>query len=134
MNRQQAKELLPIIQAFAEGKTIQYYYKSDNPHWIDMEPNEVNQNVDFSDDTSRYRIKPEPKYRPFANIKECWEEMQKHKPLGWIKDTSTICNIINIQKTGIFIYDGIANRYLNFINVFNLKFADGTPFGIKEEI
>ena len=23
MNRQQAKELLPIIQAFAEGKTIQ---------------------------------------------------------------------------------------------------------------
>ena len=59
-------------------------------------------------------------------------ELQKHKPLGWIKDTSTICNIINIQKTGIFIYDGIANRYLNFINVFNLKFADGTPFGIKE--
>lgn len=24
MNRQQAKELLPIIQAYAEGKTIQY--------------------------------------------------------------------------------------------------------------
>ena len=127
MNRQQAKELLPIIQAFAEGKTIESRYIRGN------EPFSDSTNPSFSGDFE-YRIKPEPKYRPFANIKECWEEMQKHKPLGWIKDTSTICNIINIQKTGIFIYDGIANRYLNFINVFNLKFADGTPFGIKEEI
>lgn len=129
MNRQQAKELLPIIQAFAEGKTIQYFCESENQHWIDIEPNE---NIDFSNDTSRYRIKPEPKYRPFNNVEECWQEMQKHQPLGWIKDTSTIYNIINIQKTGVFIYDGIANRYLHFINAFNLKFADGTPFGIKE--
>lgn len=125
MKRQQAKELLPIIKAYAEGKTIQYCY--EDADWIDIDGD-----VDFNDNPSKYRIEPEPKYRPFANIKECWEEMQKHKPLGWIKDTSTICNIINIQKTGIFIYDGIANRYLNFINVFNLKFADGTPFGIKE--
>lgn len=127
MKRQQAKELLPIIKAYAEGKTIQYCYEDTD--WIDIDGD-----IDFNDNPSKYRIEPEPKYRPFANIKECWEEMQKHKPLGWIKDTSTICNIINIQKTGIFIYDGIANRYLNFINVFNLKFADGTPFGIKEEI
>jgi hypothetical protein len=129
MNRQEAKELLPIIQAFTEGKTIQYFCESKNPHWIDIKSNE---NVDFNDNISNYRIKPEPKYRPFANKEECWQEMQKHQPLEWIKDTSTICNIINIQKTGVFIYDGIANRYLNFINVFNLKFADGTPFGIKE--
>jgi hypothetical protein len=124
MNRQEAKELLPIIQAFAEGKTIEFRTNSISK-WIETTTPKF-------DLLHEYRIKPEPKYRPFANIKECWEEMQKHKPLGWIKDTSTICNIINIQKTGIFIYDGIANRYLNFINVFNLKFADGTPFGIKE--
>ena len=124
MNRQEAKELLPIIQAFAEGKTIEFRTNSISK-WIETTTPKF-------DLLHEYRIKPEPKYRTFANIKECWEEMQKHKPLGWIKDTSTICNIINIQKTGIFIYDGIANRYLNFINVFNLKFADGTPFGIKE--
>ena len=124
MNRQEAKELLPIMQAFVEGKTIEFRTNSISK-WIETTTPKF-------DLLHEYRIKPEPKYRPFANIKECWEEMQKHKPLGWIKDTSTICNIINIQKTGIFIYDGIANRYLNFINVFNLKFADGTPFGIKE--
>lgn len=126
MKKQQAKELLPIIKAFAKGKTIQYYY-GDN--WVDISPDGA---VDFSDNPSNYRIKPEPKYRPFKNQNECWEEMQKHKPLGWIKDASIICNIINIQKTGIFIYDGTANRYLDFIYAFNLKFADGTPFGIKE--
>ena len=124
MTREQAKELLPIIQAFAEGKVIQF--RTNNiSKWIETTTPKF-------DLLHEYRIKPEPKYRPFANIDECWNEMLKHKPLGWIKDTSTICNIINIQKTGIFIYDGIANRYLNFINVFNLKFADGTPFGIKE--
>ena len=30
-----------------------------------------------------YRIKPE--YRPFANAEECWCEMLKHKPFGWVE-------------------------------------------------
>lgn len=61
MKRQQAKELLPIIQAFAEGKTIQYYYTKPTPHWEDVLPN---QNVDFINHPSKYRIKPEPEYHP----------------------------------------------------------------------
>ena len=132
MTRKQAKELLPIIQAFAEGKTIQYYYKSENPHWIDIEPNEVNQNVDFSNNTSRYRIKPEPKYRPFNNTEECFEEMQKHKPIGWIKNIMGIYNIIHIQENTITTHNGTSNVVFSFKNAFNMKFADGTPFGIKE--
>lgn len=76
MNRQQAKELLPIIQAFAVGKTIQYNCENENPQWIDVQPNEK---VDFSQRPSRYRIKPETKYRPFKNVEECWKEKQKQK-------------------------------------------------------
>jgi hypothetical protein len=34
MNREQAKELLPIIQAFAEGKIIQS--RRINGMWIDL--------------------------------------------------------------------------------------------------
>ncbi len=34
--------------------------------------------------TDGYRIKPESKYRPFKDEKECWQEMQKHQPIGWI--------------------------------------------------
>lgn len=85
MNRQQAKELLPIIQAYAEGKTIQYYYGGGN--WVDVEPNEF---VDFSNDVSKYRIKPKLKYRPFKDSEECWNEMQRHQPFGWTKGRNRI--------------------------------------------
>ena len=63
MKRQQAKELLPIIKAFAEGKTIQHYTNL-TLHWVDIDPDE---DVNFSDYPLNYRIKPEPKYRPFKN-------------------------------------------------------------------
>lgn len=133
MKRQQAKELLPIISAFAEGKTIQYYCKSENPHWIDIEPNEVNQNVDFSNDPSNYRIKSEPKYRPFANIKECWEEIQKHKPLGWIKSNvdNNLYSILAITSHGCLLTD---RNIISFPHLCKYNtFADGTPVGIKYE-
>lgn len=128
MNRQQAKELLPIIQAFAEGKTIQYYYGGAD--WVDVKPNEA---VDFSDNPSKYRIKTEPKYRPFKNQNECWAEMLKHQPFGWLKDILTgNCNIIHIKENGIIIHNSESNIELSFNMSFNLNFIDGTPFGIKE--
>ena len=127
MNRQQAKELLPIIKAYAEGRTVQYYYEGEG--WVDVKPNEV---ADFSDNPSKYRIKTGPKYRPFKNQNECWEEMQKHKPFGWIKDIISNHNVIHIQKEGITTHNGTSNVNFSFRNAFNMKFADGTPFGIKE--
>ena len=67
MNRHQAKELLPIIQAFAEGKTIQY--RRGDVDWVDVAPYSA---LSFSDDASKYRIKPKPKYCPFKDKEECW--------------------------------------------------------------
>ena len=121
MNRQQAKELLSIIQAFAEGKTIQYYYEHTYPHWIDIGTND---SVGFNDDTLKYRIKPEPKYRPFKDTEECWEEMQKHQPFGWTK--------LKGEIEYSFMTD--VNDNINFSNAIReYTFADGTPFGIKVE-
>ena len=76
MDRNQAKQLLPIIQAFAEGKEIECRVE-DKWHKVLEICNETN--------PQDYRIKPEPKYRPFKDAKECWQEMQKHQPFGWIK-------------------------------------------------
>lgn len=129
MTREQTKELLPIMQAFSEGKTIQYYYITPTPHWEDVLPN---QTVDFNSDASKYRIKPEPKYRPFKNQNECWEEMLKHQPFGWIKNIMGIHNIIHIQEDTITTHNGTSNVTFSFKSAFNMKFADGTPFGIKE--
>ena len=76
MTREEAKELLPIIQAFAEGKTIQSkQINASDKEWSDIEV------CNFLREHS-YRIKPEPKYRSFHTQEECWNEMLKHQPFG----------------------------------------------------
>lgn len=130
MDKNQAKALLPIIQAFAEGKTIQYNSEKGNPQWIDVQPNE---RVDFSQHPSKYRIKPETKYRPFKNVEECWKEMQKHQPFGWTKSISEkrFYFISKIDDNGCFFSN---NDDVSFKTLFaSDTFADGTPFGIREE-
>lgn len=97
MNRQQAKELLPIIQAFAEGKTIQV--KGPDNRWYDYKNKTCKLN--FNSDPQSYCIKPEPKYRPFANADECWQEMQKHQPFGWIRNFWISKQMLNLPKGSI---------------------------------
>ena len=131
MNREQAKSLLPIIKAFSEGKTIQSKCITDDISlwWDDNNPT-------FEVDDFDYRIKPEPKYRPFKNAEECWNEMQKHQPFGWVKykDGSTtnkfmfICDISDKEAT---FNNCIEFTYYSFLE--DYVFADGTPFGVLEE-
>ena len=125
MTREEAKQLLPIIQAFAEGKAIESRcIKGDNSLWYDDE------DPSFDNDLE-YRIKPEQKYRPFANTEECWQEMLKHQPFAWVKEKHsdrynliTEVNGLSIKvKEGCLFADGI--KYYTF--------ADGTPFGVKIE-
>lgn len=126
MNRQQAKDLLPIIQAFAEGKQVEVRPK-ECYEWNIVEENDWKY-IDF--EKCNLRIKPESKYRPFANEYECWQEMQKHQPFGWIKSGNRLSNIIAIRE-GIVTHNTISNSGYSFKSAFSMTFADGTPFGIK---
>ena len=122
MTREEAKNLLPVIQAFAEGKTIQLF---TNGIWEGAE------NPSF-EELSRYRIKPEPKYRPFKSQEECRNEMHKHPDFGWIiaKDSKIMYHIYVI---GIY-HVLIDSMSISFPETFaEYEFTDGTPFGIKEE-
>ena len=133
MTRDEVKELLPIIQAFAEGKVIEIF--DDEIGWVKKENPKFNLNPDF------YRIKPEPKYRPFKNQEECWSEMLKHQPFGWLKSKKnerhfSIGSVFwdndfnDVYVT--FAYDGMLSRSSK--SVFeDFTFADGAPFGIMEE-
>ena len=126
MNRQQVKELLPIIQAFAEGKTIQVQEDTDWRYLGDE--------IDFNFSQQRYRIKPDTKYRPFKDADECWQEMKKHQPFGWIKDKQQheYFNMISIciNAATTFQYDEV--EYYDYQILINeYTFADGTPFGVK---
>lgn len=124
MTREQTKELLPIMQAYAEGKTIQYKYLGK---WEDVVSEAYFETYPFT----KYRIKPEPKYRPFKTQEECWQEMQKHQPFGWVR-TIISDNLYQIESISHEIF---CNRaFTSYKEAFSwFKFADGEPFGIKEE-
>ena len=124
MTREEAKKLLPIIQAWAEGKNIQFL--------SDGEWHDINQ-ADFTFYPDKYRIKPEPKYRPFKTKEECWNEMLNHQPFGWIKDRDTFGYIIisELDYEDIEISGNNGWDYVGLMKCYT--FADGTPFGIKEE-
>lgn len=141
MDRNQAKEFYPILQAFAEGKTIETRRKptADNNgvtkdgwfefnDWTEMKELEYWGNVE-------YRIKPEPKYRPFTNAEECWQEMQKHQPFGWLECVGCRYNIVFVRNIDVSMADVSGDIVtLRFCEVMESDtFADGAPFGIKEE-
>lgn len=128
MNRKEAAELLPIIKAFAEGKDIEYRSKGFNEDW-----KKVTQIPVLSFKSFEYRIKPEPTYRPFANAEECWNEMKKHKPFGWVKQKDFRINIANVMSKAITFADN-EGRNFSFETVFKeYTFDDDIPFGVKEE-
>ena len=126
MTREEAKELLPFIQAFAEGKTIQVWA---NDTWKD-------ENYPFFGTLYQFRIKPEPKYRPFNSQEECFDEMMKHQPFGWFRSThnKNLFNIVGINDDGIKITNTLTKYMDTYSDAFiNIEFVDGTPFGVKDE-
>ena len=130
MDRNQAKALLPIIQAYAEGKEIEIFDCTKKMWETAILPH-------FDCDSIFYRIKPETTYRPFKDAEECWKEMLKHKPFGWLKSKEatedvyfTITGLTNdthgamLNSSGGWSFSGLFDYY---------TFADGTPFGVKVE-
>ena len=131
MNRKEAAELLPFIKAFSEGKDIEM--RSKNPHaqlngWAKID--------EFIFGNFEYRIKPESKYYPFKDAKECWQEMQKHQPIGWVKckDNSIpgkFMHITSVRDNEVTISSVLDISYNELIKYYT--FTDGTPLGVKEE-
>ena len=125
MDRNEARKAAEIMLAYADGKDIEFL--SDDG-W------EVASNPDFNwgDEATFYRIKSSSTYRPFKNAEECWQEMQKHQPFGWITKGMKLYAIKVIECNTVFIDDGCENRSLIGYFKDSFTFADGTPFGIIE--
>lgn len=124
MTREEARKAARVVLAYANGKNIQI------AHWgtEDWKPC-VNPTFQFGN--YRYRVKPEPKYRPFKNADECWEEMKKHEPFGWLKRVSNN-EYIYINRITQFHIVYSQMIYIGFDLAFRkFQFSDGTPFGIK---
>lgn len=134
MNRIEAKEFYPIMQAFAEGKVIECRTKPSSIKGKDI-PNDWTEmkEIEYWNNTE-YRIKPEVKFRPFANAEECWEEMMKHQPFGFtkFKNAKSGYYMVTFIASGAIV--GMNNTPFSYEDMFDsYTFADGTPFGIKVE-
>ena len=128
MKRTCTEDYIKVMQAYVEGKQIQY---DDYGIWIDID------DPDWDWHNCDYRIKPETKCRPFRDVEECWHEMQNHRPFGWIKSNEdghyamvTTVDVVEGEKyiaisgNNLWSFDDTMNNY---------TFADGTPFGINIE-
>lgn len=135
MDRNQAKEFFPIMQAFAEGRVIECRTKPSSIKGKDI-PNDWTEmkEIEYWNNTE-YRIKPESKYRPFKDRQECWQEMQKHQPFGWIADIDSCRYILAVGEGSVVFKSFNSSDFCkSFDEVMNTyTFADGTPFGVKEE-
>lgn len=134
MDRNQAKEFYPILQAFAEGKVIECRTKPSAVEGTDI-PNDWTEmtEIEFWNNTE-YRIKSEPKYRPFKDAEECWQEMLKHQPFGWVKLKDTESGYYMIKGIASQVVIGLNETPFNYKRVFEeYTFVDGLPFGVKVE-
>lgn len=135
MNRKEVAGLMSIIQAFLEGKTIERKTRSweFNKGWRDATQWEETEEL-ICRDTFVYRIKPNPKYRPFANAEECWNEMKKHQPFGWVRskdngNRSLITLMVSEKDISINGFSGLTMYDI----MEKFTFDDGAVFGILKE-
>ena len=127
MTREEAKRRAELYLAWGDGKEIQV----QNPVTCEWKYLDINQ-IDGFNEELKYRIKPEPKYRPFKSKEECWNEMLKHQPFGWVKEISSeMLYLINgISDMSIVIMENI-DSFKEAMNIY--EFKDGSPFGVMEE-
>ena len=126
MNRNEARKAAEVMLAYADGKEIEYKNGALKDWSITSVPT-------FNWGSNDYRIKPGPKYRPFKDAEECWQEMQKHQPFGWIAKGKKLYAIKAVECNTVFIDDDCENRSLLAFFNDGFTFADGEPFGVKEE-
>ena len=123
-NKEEVKSVMNIIQAFANGKTIQAIDPYED-EWVDQAA--LNFKALFE---GQYRIKPEHTYRQFKDAEECWQEMQKHQPFGWVK--STLFKDFDLVQRVTTLYVEINREIIDYKDALDkFTFADGTNFGVK---
>ena len=128
MRREYTADCIKVMQAYIEGKQIQY---KDDEVWIDIE------NPDWDWHNWEYRVKPEPNYRPFKNAEECWQEMQKQQPFGWLKDKEdghyAMVTVVGSGRDMKCIAISGNDCWPFNETMRDYTFADGSPFGILTE-
>lgn len=125
MNREKTAECIKIMQAFVDGKQIEF--KDCMGHWSEAK----NPLWDW-DSGAMYRIKPKPEYRPFKDENECRQEMLKHTAFGYVTTRNQYYSIAYFNYRGATLSVGKELIDFSYEEMLEFTFLDGTPFGIKD--
>ena len=130
MTREEARKAAEVMLAYANGNVIEWSRK-DRDDWM------ITDDPIFDWICNDYRFRHKPKYRPFNSTEECWEEMKKHEPFGWVqdKDNSSFKQyILSVDKDGVMISDyDDGTMFLTYEPLLGFcTFVDGRPLGMKE--
>ena len=129
MTQDQIKDILPILQAYSEGKTIQFKDPKIMTDWVSVKTIALKDIQDFLEGQFTFRVKPE--YVPFETKEECWEEMLKHQPFSWVQSQGIKQPIVSVAEEELML-DAYPDEHLiySFKDAFKaFTFADDTPFG-----
>ncbi len=125
MNPRQAKAALPIITALAEGRTIQFLVingSGDIGAWDDV--GEVFGDV-IASHPDRYRIKPEPRVRPWTA-----DEVPVGKVVRFKSEPTTRKIITMATHDGFTVVGGSTCRNQYLLDCYTMD--DGSPCGVTE--
>ena len=128
MTIEETKKAIEVMQAFVDGKDIEWF---NEDHW------EVIKDPcwEWDEDNPQYRIKPEPHYRPFKSAEEVMEAIKEHGVNGeWLRrmQNGRFIQICEFDDEIIWLHNSkLGCFYKDIYELFT--FADGTPFGVKEE-
>lgn len=129
------KEMIGVMQAFVEGKTIQFT-SNGGIEW------EITTCPSWNWDRFTYRVKPEKEYRPYENTDEMIEDWKTRfevpdwptysMPLIWVVQKGTdrkifLSDISMDDVTAVFSYtsmNGLLEGY---------TYLDGSPCGKETE-
>lgn len=121
------KEKIEVMQGYLDGKIIQKLYDDG---WVDCS---IEEEPDWDWDCD-YRIKPEPKLRPYRNPEEFLQAQKEHGPYLRSGVAQYYLPIMVDMENGIVYADRYDVYFRTYEELMGQRvWQDGTPCGITEE-
>lgn len=132
MNREEAKHLSDVFKAYSEGKTIQIK-RCGRQTWSDI----AYPNACWYIDKYEFRIKPEPKYRPYKNAEEFLKGQKEHGDMLYNRVNGEYHHPVQVRNGGINVMYENNTTYHTFAELlkssYNYTWQDGAKCGIIED-
>ena len=121
MTREEAKKMLPIIKAWAEGREVEY---AADGLWNRIHGD----NIQLDVPAEWYRVVP--RCRPFKDNRECMKALREHGPLI-DRMTGATC-FVSVLLDSYFYVNGEEEKITYDKGFKRFVFRAGEPFGVKD--